>query len=93
MVWDIIVVGGGLAGTVISSRLHEYNNSLQILMIEAGKDASGVAELVYPNATNEVYGEYSWGYTTEPQKHLNDRVIGQPAGRGIGGGTITNGCQ
>ena len=92
-VWDIIVVGGGLAGTVISSRLHEYNSSLQILVIEAGTDATDRPDLLYANTTNNAYAEFSWGYNTVPQEHVDDRVIGQPAGRGLGGGTITNGCE
>lgn len=92
-VWDFIVVGGGIAGTVISSRLHQYNSSLQILMIEAGSDASGRADLLYPNTTNDAYHQFTWDYASVPQVNMDNRVIDQPAGRGIGGGSITNGCE
>ncbi|KAJ3570342.1 hypothetical protein NPX13_g5756 [Xylaria arbuscula] len=92
-IWDYIVVGGGLAGTTLSSRLLEYNSSLQILLIEAGGDASSDASILYENSTNLVHGTYDWAYLTTAQENLNNRHIDAPAGRCLGGGTAINGCE
>ncbi|KAI1270534.1 hypothetical protein F5Y18DRAFT_414235 [Xylariaceae sp. FL1019] len=91
-VWDYIVVGGGLAGTVISNRLLSYNSSLQILLIEAGRDASHDSSILYHNSTNLVHGTYDWAYLTTPQPSLNNRHIDAPAGHCLGGGTAINGA-
>lgn len=93
--WDVIVVGGGLAGSVISSRLYQNNNSLKILLIEAGEDVSN--NTFIPHAANNQAllfpTPWNWNDTTVPQGHLNNRVIPNPAGKGLGGGTIINSCK
>ncbi|RWA07596.1 hypothetical protein EKO27_g7510 [Xylaria grammica] len=92
-VWDYIVVGGGLAGTTLSSRLHGYNSSLQILVVEAGGDAGQDPSILWENSTNLVHGTYDWAYLTTAQENLNGRHIDAPAGRCLGGGTAINGCE
>ncbi|KAK7972528.1 GMC oxidoreductase [Apiospora saccharicola] len=92
VVWDYIVVGGGIAGSVISSRLFEQNTSLKILLIEAGPDVSNRADLVYYNSTNLVMGDFDWNYQTVPQANLGNRMIANPAGRALGGGSAINQC-
>ncbi|KAI1341377.1 hypothetical protein F5Y15DRAFT_354772 [Xylariaceae sp. FL0016] len=91
-VWDYIVVGGGLAGTVVSNRLLSYNSSLQILLIEAGPDVSGQSDILYYNSTDLVNGDYDWAYDSTPQEHFNGRTVNQPAGRCLSGGAAINGC-
>jgi choline dehydrogenase-like flavoprotein len=93
-IWDVIVVGGGLAGSVISSRLWQSDNSLKILLIEAGPDLSNNT-FVLP-AANQAFligSAWDWNYTTVAQPSLDGRVIGNPSGRGLGGGTIINSCM
>ena len=92
-IWDYIVVGGGLAGTTLSNRLLGYNSSLQILLIEAGGDASHDPSILYENSTNLVHGTYDWAYLTTAQENLDNRHIDAPAGRCLGGGTAINGCE
>ncbi|KAK8102096.1 glucose dehydrogenase [Apiospora sp. TS-2023a] len=72
VVWDYIVVGGGIAGSVISSRILEQNPSSKILLIEAGPDVSNRTDIVVPQA------------------NLDNRIIPNPAGRALGGGSVIN---
>jgi choline dehydrogenase-like flavoprotein len=92
--WDVIVVGGGLAGSVISSRLIQGNGALRILLVEAGEDVSN--NTIIPYANNQallVPSPWTWNDTTTAQIGLDNRVLDQPAGKGLGGGTIVNSCR
>ncbi|RYP55746.1 hypothetical protein DL769_010057 [Monosporascus sp. CRB-8-3] len=57
-------------------------DSLQILMIEVGSAASNRADILYPNATNDAYSQFSWGYKSVPQAHMDNREVDQPAWSG-----------
>ncbi|EQB49383.1 hypothetical protein CGLO_11300 [Colletotrichum gloeosporioides Cg-14] len=91
-VWDYIIVGGGLTGSVISSRMLEYNSSLSILLIEAGEDTRARTDILYTNATNLLGGELDWQYPTEPVAALNNRTLVFNQGKGLGGGAAINSC-
>lgn len=91
MLWDYIVVGGGLSGSVVSSRLHESNQSLSILVIEAGPNANNDPSVVWTNSTNGIGGQYDWNLTSVEQQNLNSRNISLPQGKALGGGTVING--
>lgn len=93
IVWDYIIVGGGLAGSVISSRMIEYNKSLNILLIEAGEDTRSRTDILYANATNLMGGELDWQYPTEPVTALNNRSFIFNQGKGLGGGAAINACE
>lgn len=91
---DYIIVGGGIAGCVTASRLHEKDPSLNILLIEAGTDASE-----HPNVPLAMTGqlllhsELDWDYNTVPQRHLNNRECYAAAGKALGGGSVINACM
>ncbi|KAH6912228.1 GMC oxidoreductase-domain-containing protein [Coprinopsis sp. MPI-PUGE-AT-0042] len=91
--FDFVVVGGGLAGSVVASRLTE-NPSLSVLLIEAGPDNEGVLELIVPGYANDGRINatlYNWNYETVPQAALDNRTF--PYGRGhvLGGSSSING--
>ena len=88
-IWDYIVVGGGLAGSVISSRMHQYDPSLNILLIEAGSDTRGRTDILYLNATT-MGGDLDWQFQTETVPAINDRRILFNQGKGLGGGAAIN---
>jgi choline dehydrogenase-like flavoprotein len=93
-IWDFIVVGGGLAGSVLASRLFDQNNKLSILVVEAGPDVSNNTIIPYANNTALLIGsDLDWSYLTEPQTGLDNRLIDNPAGKALGGGTAINGCK
>ena len=63
----LATVGGGTSGAVLASRLAEDKKS--ILVIEAGRDPSGVQAIDIPLMADSVRGtEFDWQYRTVPQK-------------------------
>lgn len=91
--WDYIIVGGGLAGCVVASRLKQYQGSARILVIEAGPDVSDNEDILLFNSLNFIGGKFDWAYKTAPQKHFDGRRIDVPSGRALGGGSVVNGCE
>lgn len=59
--WDIIVVGGGIAGSVVSSRLHGLDPTLKILLIEGGPNTHLVEGIEWTNMDAAIGGPYDWG--------------------------------
>ncbi|KAI8212037.1 alcohol dehydrogenase [Colletotrichum sp. SAR 10_76] len=88
MLWDYIVVGGGLAGSVVSNRLLGLNTSLNILVIDAGPNANDRQDIVWPNGTGGA--DLRWSVPTAPQVNLNNRTLDIFLGTGLGGGTLIN---
>lgn len=88
---DYIIIGGGLAGCTLASRLHQYSPNLSILLIEAGPDPTGNPLVTNPLACFAAHGsDIDWNYTTVPQKHLDNRSTYASAGKILSGGTATN---
>lgn len=87
--YDYIIVGGGLSGCVLASRLREYKPGSKILLVEAGQDTRTRTDILQPDILN-LGGELDWMYPTEPQVSLGGRRIVYNAGKGLGGGTLIN---
>jgi choline dehydrogenase len=89
--FDVVVVGAGSAGCVLSARLTE-NPAVSLCVIEAGaRDRNpwihipmGFGKLV-PNP------KINWGYETEPEPGLDGRRIVWPRGKVLGGSGSING--
>jgi choline dehydrogenase len=89
--FDVVVVGAGSAGCVVSARLTE-NPDITLCAIEAGgRDRNpwihipmGFGKLV-PNPN------VNWGYATEPEPGLGGRSIVWPRGKVLGGSGSING--
>ncbi|PPQ65453.1 hypothetical protein CVT24_010784 [Panaeolus cyanescens] len=89
--YDYIVVGAGIAGSTVASRLAE-NPSVTVLLIEAGPLDAGENFVTIPFFQGGAVGtKYDWNYTTVPQTNLNARPINIPAGKVVGGGSVLNG--
>ena len=90
--FEYIVVGGGTAGCVLASRLHQGDPSKSILLIEQGPDerkhphiTSPTAAPLIPVATNLVSN-----YDTTPQAGLANRTILNFAGNILSGSSAVN---
>ena len=89
--YDFIIVGAGIAGTVLASRLRQRNFSLSILLVEAGADSTNHPLVPSPLTVQSLKGtELDWNYATTPQRHLDGQSLYAPAGKALGGGSVIN---
>ena len=87
--FDYVIVGGGSAGCVLAARLSE-DCAARVLLLEAGgKDNHPLIHMPVGFAKMTT-GPYTWGFTTAPQKHANNREIPYAQARVIGGGSSIN---
>ncbi|KAK5656421.1 hypothetical protein OQA88_4802 [Cercophora sp. LCS_1] len=89
--YDYIVVGGGTAGVALSTRLSQYLPKSSILLIEAGQDGASELGILIPGRKGTTLGtKLDWNFTTVPQEHLGNRVIGANRGKVLGGSSAIN---
>ncbi|EED22468.1 glucose dehydrogenase, putative [Talaromyces stipitatus ATCC 10500] len=89
--FDIIIVGGGLAGCVVASRLRQRKPALSVLVIEAGDDLSENPHIYSPHKTALLLGsDADWKYMSAPQTNLNGRSVYYQAGKGLSGSAAVN---
>ncbi|KAJ4181702.1 hypothetical protein NW767_014064 [Fusarium falciforme] len=87
--YDYVVVGGGLAGCVLASRLRHYNEAAKIVLIEAGQDTRERSDVQEPQVLN-LGGDLDWQYKSEPTPGAFNRSITLNSGKGLGGGSAIN---
>jgi choline dehydrogenase len=89
---DYVVVGGGSAGCILARRLSDDGSST-VVLVEAGP-AARPERVRVPSAWPSLVGtDVDWGFSTEPQAALGDRVLAYPRGRIMGGSSSTNGMM
>ncbi|GBR08483.1 GMC family oxidoreductase [Acetobacter oeni] len=87
--FDYIIVGGGSAGCVLAAHLSE-NPSARVCLIEAGgRDTNPLIHMPIGFAKMTT-GPLTWGLTTVPQKHANNRQIPYVQAKVLGGGSSIN---
>lgn len=87
--FDYVIVGAGAAGCVLANRL-SADSRVRVLLIEAGgKDDSILLKI--PAGFSKLMGtKYNWIFDTVPQKHMDNRRMFLPQGKGLGGSTSIN---
>ena len=85
---DVIVVGGGSSGAVITRRLIDAGR--RVLLLEAGR--ADVNPAIHdPARLGELWhSEDDWDYYTVPQPHAADRRLHLPRGKVLGGSHSLN---
>jgi choline dehydrogenase len=88
---DYVVVGGGTAGCILAARLSEDPNT-RVTLLEAGPPDKDVwIHIPAGYARLSKSRRYDWGYATEPEPELHNRVIAWPRGKVLGGSGSVNG--
>ena len=85
--FDVIVVGGGSAGSAVAGRLARAGRT--VCLLEAGGRNDNML-IKTPGFMPFLRNSANYRYETVPQKGLNGRTGYQPRGRGLGGSSAIN---
>ena len=87
---EFVIVGAGSGGSALAYRLAEAGRD--VLVIEhGGSDAGPFIQMPGALSYPMNMGIYDWGFRTEPEPHLDGRVLATPRGKVIGGSSSING--
>lgn len=83
---DYLILGGGIAGCVLATRLKEYQPSLSVTLIEAGPNEHENPLITEPMGTFQLHmSTMQYNYKTVPQKNFNNRRVYNAGGKQLSG--------
>ncbi|KAF2261792.1 alcohol oxidase [Lojkania enalia] len=89
--FSFIVVGGGLSGVTIASRLSQYFLSSTVALLELGSNRIDDPKVTDTQNMGIIFDpEFTVDYCTTPQKHCNNRRLLNMAGRTLSGSSGVN---
>lgn len=86
--FDVIVIGGGSAGSAVAGRLAE-DPRRRVCLLEAGGHNDTI-RIKTPGFMPFIPAKSNWQFETVPQAGLAGRTGYQPRGRGLGGSSAIN---
>ncbi|QPC87159.1 choline dehydrogenase [Mesorhizobium sp. NBSH29] len=88
---DFVIVGSGSAGAALASRLSEDGRNSVIVIEFGGTDIGPFIQMPAALSFPMSMKRYDWGFESEPEPHLNNRVLATPRGKVLGGSSSING--
>jgi len=91
--YDVLIIGGGSAGSVLASRL-SADPARRVLVLEAGRSDYRLDVFIHmPAALTFPIGSryYDWRYQSEPEPFMRGRRIYHARGKVLGGSSSING--
>jgi choline dehydrogenase-like flavoprotein len=88
---DYLILGGGLAGCVLATRLKEYNPWANVTLVEAGPDEHGHEWITEPMGTFNLHlSNFEYNYLTVPQTYYDGRQVYNAGGKLLSGSSAVN---
>lgn len=88
---DILVIGGGAAGSVVAGRLAMHSKRKVLLVEAGGRDRHPFYRIPLMTGTLAGSARGTWRRTLEPEPETGDRTMIWPQGRVLGGSASING--
>jgi len=89
--YDYIIVGAGSAGCILANRLTEDENVSVLLLEFGGSDRSIFIQMPTALSIPMNTEKFNWQYESQPEPHLDNRLMHCPRGKVLGGSSSING--
>lgn len=88
---EYLVLGGGLAGCVLASRLKQYDPSVSVTLVEGGPDEHANPLMIEPMGTFQLHmSNFEYNYCTTPQANYDGRQVYNSGGKVLSGSSSVN---
>ncbi|MEJ5079386.1 choline dehydrogenase [Ochrobactrum sp. MYb379] len=88
---DFVIIGSGSAGSAMAYRLSEDGRHSVIVIEYGGPDIGPLIQMPAALSFPMNMETYDWGFSTEPEPHIDGRSLVTPRGKVVGGSSSING--